>query len=691
MDLRKLLETALAQHRAGDLAAARDAYQTVLGIDPDNVDALHLLGVLENQSGRSEAAIQHIARAIALAPGFAEAHNSLGNVHRERAEWVEAGACFEKAVELAPQLAGAHLNLGLIARRKGDLEGALACYARALEIDPGFAAAHFNRANALQDAGRLNEAVAGYRDTLAHDSGFTDARRNLHEALRALGDQCLSAGEYEAAAAAYGEALDHSKGDAVLHNNLGNALRNGGNPEAAIDHYGEALKLDPDYAAAHNNLGNVLEDIGAPEQAIASYGRALEIDPEFAAAHNNMGNALRAVDHAEAALEHYAQALALDPQFLDAHFNRGHACKELGAFDEAAACYRRVLEIDPTHAGAYRHLTSLGFGPGGANAVEAMRALYDEGGLPEAARIELAFALGKALEDSGDYDAAFRRFAAGNAAHRRTYDYAISRDRDLMNRIKETFSAEFLAQAADTGASDPTPIFVLGMPRSGTSLVEQIVASHPDVFGGGELMFAAEAADGCGNGFPETVRDLDGDDLERLGAAYMKKLRSRAPAASRITDKMPHNFLYVGLIAVMLPKAKIVHCTRTPADTCLSMFKTLFTDRHDFAYDLTELGSYYGLYADFMAHWRRVLPERLFEVRYEDLVADQEPQTRRLLNHLELPWDDACLSFHRTQRRVATASSVQVRQGIYTDSVAAWNRYEDHLAPLLAALPPAEP
>ena len=682
MESAALLEAALRHHRAGDHKMARECYESILAGNPDNVDALHLLGVLDNQTGSSKSAIERISKAIERAPGFAEAHISLGNVYKSQGEWKAAGACFERAISEQPDSTGAHLNLGLVARQLGDLDRALASYDRALEIDPGFAQAHFNKANALYDADRIAEAVTSYRNALDRDPEFADVKPNMRTALQALGDDHLDAGRWAEAAATYLEALGMGANDAALHNNLANAFRNKGDAEAAIEHYGKALTLKPEYAAAHNNLGNVLEDIGEPERAVASYQHALDLDPDFIAALNNLGNALRAVDRTDAALDFYDRAIALDPDFLDAHFNKGHAHKELGNFAEAAACYERVLEIDPRHSGAHRHLTSMHTYDGGERDLTVMQALYSTDGLANAARAELAFALGKAYEDMADYGRAFDHFTTANELKRATFEYSIADDQDLFRRIKDVFTAEFLERHKAVGLTDPAPIFVLGMPRSGTSLVEQIIASHSGVHGAGELMFMTELA-----GDPEMAADMDGQGWHELGAAYMEKLRTRAPAAARITDKMPHNFVHLGLIALSLPAAKIIHCMRSPQDTCLSLFKTLFTDRLDFAFDLAELGAYYGLYADLMAHWRETLPGRFHELRYEDLIADQAGETRRLLDYLELPWEDACMAFHKSRRRVATASSVQVRQGIYTGSVAAWRRYEERLGPLLAALP----
>jgi len=687
MDLTALLQTALQSHQGGDFIAARAGYDAVLQQDPDNINALHLLGVLENQTGNPTAAIQLIGRAVELLPAFGEAHNSLGNVYKDQENWAAATECYDRAIAADPDLAGAHLNRGLVARQAGDTQTALAHYDNALAIDPNFVAAHFNRGNALMELGRAAEAVAAYRETLAGDADFPEARGNLAGALREVGNQNLEAGQWQAAATAYEEALEIGPDSRAVRNNLGNALRNLGQTENAIEQFGKALVVDPDYAAAHNSLGNILEDLGQPQRAIESYQRALAATPDFTAALNNMGNALRAIDQADAAIEHYARALVVDPDFLDAHFNLGHAHKEAGAFTEAEACYRRVLELAPDHGGAYRHLASMNALPEGGEALGVILELLGRDNLADMERAELAFAAGKAFDDAGDAERSFDMYLAGNAAKRRTFAYDPADDAALFQRIQSVFTSSLFDGGANSGDDDPAPIFIVGMPRSGTSLVEQILASHPHVHGAGELMVMTEIAGDCGH--PDTVAGFAADDLQRLGARYITRVRGHAGDAPRITDKMPHNFLYLGLIRLILPSARIIHCTRAPEATCLSLFKTLFTDRLDFAYDLRELGAYWGLYANLMAHWQSVLPGGLFEISYEALVTDQRTETQRLLKYLDLPWDDACLSFHRSARRVTTASNVQVRRPMYADAVDGWRKYERLLGPLFEALPSA--
>jgi len=305
--------------------------------------------------------------------------------------------------------------------------------------------------------------------------------------------------------------------------------------------------------------------------------------------------------------------------------------------------------------------------------------------------MHFAFALGKVYADIGNDDRSFEYYLAGNQFKRNSIDYSIADDVAYFDAIKQVFKKEFFQRHAGIGSADTTPIFIVGMPRSGTSLVEQILASHSQVYGAGELNdmgnLIARACDEDSNKYPHCLLQMNDEELSGLGSAYLTRLHTYAPTAARITDKMPHNFLNLGLIHLVMPGAKIIHCHRNPADNALSIFKELFSKgKHGYAYDLKELGQYYRLYQDLMAHWRRVLPGAFYELRYEDLVADQETQTRRLLEYCDLPWEDACLAFHRSQRVVRTASLVQVRQPMHANSVEGWRRHEQRMQAFITAL-----
>ena len=306
--------------------------------------------------------------------------------------------------------------------------------------------------------------------------------------------------------------------------------------------------------------------------------------------------------------------------------------------------------------------------------------------------MHLAFGLGKLFEDLRQYEKAFGHFLTGNAIKHGTYEFAIEDVEKYFERLKQLFTKDLFGKNKSAGSSDGKPIFVVGMPRTGTTLVEQVLASHPNVFGAGELddlnrIVTSHFGAIDDVKFIENINQANTGEFSRAGDDYIGMIRERAETADFITDKMPDNFRLIGMIKLLMPNAKIIHCRRDPRDTCLSIFKTLFTIKgHYYAYDLGLLGQYYNLYRDLMTHWHSVLPGFIYDIHYEDVVADQEPQSRALLAYCGLEWDDACLEFHKTNRPVQTASAAQTRRPMYKDFIQSWKRFEKWLAPLLDEL-----
>jgi tetratricopeptide (TPR) repeat protein len=373
--------------------------------------------------------------------------------------------------------------------------------------------------------------------------------------------------------------------------------------------------------------------------------------------------------------------------------------KDLGHLREAQEAYLEALRLDPSLADVYVNLAdSKTFEPGDPHlsAMEALAAKTE--GLSKTDRMQLDFALGKARADLEDYGRSFKHLLAGNAAKRATISYDENAAFALFDQIETVFTRELIARKSGRGDPSTLPIFVIGMPRSGTTLIEQIIASHPQVHGAGELqtldevILTARGADGNTTPYPQFVPALDGSALRQIAVRYLTELRALAAKSGQInsaflTDKMPSNYFFVGLIHLALPNAKILHTVRDPVDTCVSCFSKLFSGEQTYSYDLGELGRYYRRYEQLMGHWRRVLPtDRILDVCYEDVVADLEAQARRIIAYCGLPWDDGCLSFHKTARPIRTASATQVRQPIYQNAVGRWRVYEEHLGPLLIAL-----
>ena len=486
----------------------------------------------------------------------------------------------------------------------------------------------------------------------------------------------------------YRQALMLQPDFVAAHYNLGVTLYDQGRLEEAGTHFRQVLVLQPDYAEAHCNLGNIFMAQGKLQEAAACYGRTIALQPDHADTHYNLGTVFMVQGKFDEAAASFKRTLALQPDFAEAHCNLGSALNALGKMKEAVACFRKALALHPGYARAYKALALTVKFTEVDDVVLAMEDLFNKRGRISASdRIDLGFALGKAFEDLRMYDRSFACILEANRLTRQTFAYAIETDRDFINRIKETFSAAFFQAHAGSGEPGRLPIFIIGMPRSGTTLVEQILASHPLVFGAGELELLREVinatctAEGARR-FPEGMRDLDKDALAGMGKSYIKEMRKIAADARYITDKMPYNFLRVGVIKSILPKAKVVHCVRDPMDNCWSIFKNDFRGMHGYAYDLAELGQYYTLYRDLMLHWEKTLPGFMYTLNYEEMVADQENQTRKLLDFCGLPWDEACMAFHKTRRGVSTVSLAQVRKPLYRDSVALWKRYEKDLEPL---------
>lgn len=475
-------------------------------------------------------------------------------------------------------------------------------------------------------------------------------------------------------------------------NNLGTVMRDLGRVGAAVDFFRGAVAIRPEQLAARDNLGSSLKQLGHFEGAEEIYRGTIGRNPFHVRARIGLAETLQEAGRLDEALAVFREALAIRPKDADLLHGLGVGLMEKGSLGEAAEHFRQALAVDPGMARAWLMLTQVKRQQerdAELAGMEAQHAKAPEGSL---ARMQLSFGLGKANDDLKDYGRAFDYFAEGNAIRRMGIDYDADKTRAEFETMKAVFDKAFFDKHRPSGIVDDTPIFVVGMPRSGTTLVEQIIASHRQVYGAGELGILKTAVGkqfppGMKGGFPSGIADLPDKAFAEAGQAYLDLLHARYPGFRHVTDKMPGNFLLVGFIHLMLPKAKIIHCARDAAATCLSIYKVHFRgDSHRYGYDLGELADFHNLYTDIMAHWRTVLPDVVHDVRYEDFVADQEGQTRALIAYLGLPWDDAVLSFHETDRPVRTASAAQVRQPMYQGSVDLWKRYGDRLKPLLDRL-----
>jgi len=534
----------------------------------------------------------------------------------------------------------------------------------------------FTQAVRFHMEGRLAEAEALYRRILVSEPRHADS-------LHLLGLIAAQTGRLEPAVALIAQALAMKPDFAEAHNNLGNVLQELGRSMEAAAAYRRAIGLKGDYAEAHNNLSHALRSLGQRPAAVEACLRAIALQPRFAEAHNNLGNLLQDLGRPAEALAAYAQALALKPDYAEVHVNIGITQLMSGEKALAEQAVAQALAIDPDLPQAWYTRSDMKvFTPDDADIgkMEALLAAADVRGFGRQGRLRLLFALGKAWMEAGDADRAFAHLHAGNQLKRASFAYAVEDDVARHAAIARCFTPDMLSRMAGLGDPSDLPVFIVGMPRSGTTLIEQILASHPQLRGAGELELLPGLVDNIA-ARPSAAA------LAAIGQDYAQQLAALAPGVLRVVDKMPVNFRHVGLIRLMLPNARIIHCRRDPIDTCLSCYTKNFNGQQSYAYDLRELGLYHRSYDTLMQHWRAVLPaDRFIEVNYEDVVQNLEAESQRLIAFCGLDWDKSCLTFNTTPRQVRTASVNQVRQSLYATSVGRWRPYAQHLAPLLAAL-----
>jgi tetratricopeptide (TPR) repeat protein len=535
-----------------------------------------------------------------------------------------------------------HRERGIRLIEAGSFSSAVSALRRAIQFDPGEAASHHELGRALLCHGRLDEAVASL---------------SLATTL---------------------------KDDAAAHHDLGLALQRLGLHAEATAAYRRAVELAPELAEAHAALGDLLDLAGDDEEAAQCFRRAAALAPDTEAAKLNLAKALMLEENFSEAEGHLRQALAVYPQSDMLTKTLGDVLVRQGEFAEAAEAFDRALELNPRLVGAhFKAVEARKCSEADRPRLGQMLAALGDASLDDEGRLLLHFAIGKLLDDLGEYAEAMRHFDMGNRMCPASFDAAAFSA--VVDRLTQRFTPNFFAANAHFGQDDDAPLLIVGLPRSGTTLVEQIISSHPQVAAGGELPFWVKRADPWG---VAEATYLSAEAAHDLSGEYLALLRRIGPTAVRITDKQPFNLLFLGIIHLLLPKARIVQCRRHPVDTCLSIYFTYFKQAIAFATDKADLADAYQQYARLMDHWRAVLPpDRFLEIEYEDLIADREAVTRRLIAFSGLDWHDSCLQPERNQRAVVTASLWQARQPVYATSVGRWRHYEPWLGELRRLLP----
>lgn len=639
-----LLQKARASLEAGDLANAEIEFRAVTERDNHNAEAFHMLALIAYQQGRIEDAGEMILEAITRNDDDPALHANCGAIMNLLGRPLEAEAASRHVIEMKPDYPEAHNNLAVALEVQGRLDEALESGSKAIELNPDYLEAYINLGNLKLRMGEAADAVEAYQ-------------------------------------AAIGIAPDN----AMARANLGTALRESGNMEGAEESCRKAIELNPQFAEAHNSLGNVFkagEDWAAAEE---SFREALRCRQGYLDAHLNLAGVMYKGGDMEGAEAEYRKIIDTHDGLPEARAGLGVLMLAAGRLDEAVENFSQAVEAKPGLGIAQFNLASAGTDRS-EDDVAALRQLSADKKLPEADRTYIHFALGEIADRQGDFEAAFADFEAGNRLRKdqlgrsgRTFD-ADGFDKRVENIIS-TYNAEILGKERGGGDATGQPVFIIGMPRSGTTLVEQIAASHAAVIGKGELDLIRVV---CGD--DGECAEADDKDLSGRSGEFLVRLREGAEDAKRIIDKTPFNYLYLGQIQLMFPAARVVHCRRDPLDAGVSCFRQYFTAPHAWACDLGDIGRFHRGQERLMEHWQSVLSLPIHAVDYEDLIGNQENASRQLIEFLGLEWDPACLDFHQSKRTVTTASNWQVRKPLYNSAIGRAKNYDKFLGPLKKAL-----
>jgi len=680
IDVHKTVERARAAWQGGRADEAEMLCRQVLAVWPGQTDATYLLGLMAYTYDNLDLAIAHVRQACQAPRAPAVYFSDLAEMLRQKGLLAEAEQAARRAVALAPNFAPAWNNLGIVLQDALKLDESRLSLERALALEGDNAQTLNNLGNTLKRLGHAAEAEKRWSAALALKPDYAEAYSNLANLL-------LDQGEYDRAEASARRAIELEPRLADAYVNLA-AVQTARHAHAdALTILDALLAFAPGHARALAARALSLRALDRLDEALEAAKLAALAAPESPEPHNAIGQVLQSMGRFEPALAAYDRAVDLSgPAQMDAIANRGALFMEFGRKEEAIKALELAAKAFPNSPGILFGQTDIKRFEPGDPLIGQMQGLLAREGISLADRATLHFGLGKVFLDIGDSAEAFRHYDEANRLKRSTFAYDAGANERRMASIAEAFSPAMLAAKAGYGARSDLPVFVLGMPRSGTTLIEQILASHRMVHGAGELKRLHMLIEAIG-GFPAFVPDLTGAQFKRLGEAYLAAVAPLAMGARRVVDKMPSNFTLCGMIRIILPDARIIHCRRDPVDTCLSCYTKAFADEQAFTYEQTELGRFHRAYQALMAHWRAALPASHFlEVDYEAVVDDVEAQARRMLDFLELPWDEAVLRFYEMQRPVRTASVNQVREPIYRTSAGRWRTHAAQLTPLLAAL-----
>jgi tetratricopeptide (TPR) repeat protein len=687
MSISQAMEQAHKLLSAGQLGPAAQLCSQIVSAQPRMAEARNLMAAILHAQGNSAAAVKSLQRAINLNENNAQFYSNLGEIERQRGKPREALVALRRAVSLDPKFAQAWNNLGIVHYDRRDFKEAIKCYEQAISLRDSYPEAYNNLANALRALGKNEDALDHYQRALLLRENYPEVYNNMASILRDRGD-------FAEAEHAYRKAISLKPRYLDAYNNLAMLLVQRERDDEALRVLGRALEIDAKHVSTLITVARTQLKQGNYVEAEQAWRLALKEDLNNAEVHAILGQVLDETDRLTEALESYETALTLRPELIEARNLYAICLKQVGRLDDARAQFLKTLELYPWAYGCYANLADLEkFTPGHPHFL-AMEAIVQKAENPNSdPYMALHFGLGKAYEDLGQYEKAFEHFQMGTSLKRAQLKYDEAEAFGFFDAIRDTFNEDFFANRPFEGNPSPLPVFIVGMPRSGSTLIEQILSSHPQAFGAGEIKEFSRRLGALRGRFPslpkypQIATKMKKAQYQILADGYLGTLQGYSSSASRVTDKLLTNYYFVGMLHVLFPNAKFIHTKRNPVDTCLSSFTKLFKDDMPHSYDLGEIGQYYKKYEELMAHWDKVLPPGvMMTVVYEDVVDDVENAARKLIDFIGLEWDPACVSFHESNRPVKTASVVQVRQPVYKTSVEKWRHYGERLQPLLDAL-----
>ena len=675
--LNNKINSIIELYSSGNIIDALDNVQNLISQYPDESLLHNISGVCRQETGELEMAVQSFESALEIKSDFADAHYNLGLTFQKLNQLDAAIKSYKDTLSIEPNYIKVHNNLGAIYLELGQMDNAIKSYDNVLIIQPDNAEAHHNLGNALNELGKLDDAIKSYEQALSIQPNYFEVHNNL-------GSLYYELGQHDQAINSYKQALSINPDSADALNNMGIVYQTLDQFNEAASFYKKAISINPEHPEALNNLGNILKEFGQFDEAIDFYKKALTVNPKFDEAHYNLGIALYKLGKTDKAIDTFKQVLTHNPNFADARNFLGTLFQDLGQVDEAINCYVNALAIEPDNSHFHFNLSQSKHYKPGDTQFTHMQSLISSKDLIESERIRLCFALAKAYEDLGNKAELFKVLNEGNKLHKEEINYSIEKDLNNHYLLRKLFKSS-IKESSSYKPLAVRPIFIVGMPRSGTTLVEQIISSHHKVHGAGELPTLDSLIAPILNSYLSNNNVLSEENFLSLRQEYSyRHLSNLNNTESIITDKMPTNFENIGFILKAFPEAKIIHLKRNAMAVCWSIYKRSFSNKNlGFAYDMRDLAQFYNSYSKLMDFWHELFPNQIYDISYEDLTTNQEEETRNLLDYCELDWDESCLNFYTNKRAVKTASSLQVKEPIYQGSSEVWKKYETQLKLLI--------